>query len=247
MEGKRFKIVVLLMLLISTNIAASEKADIYHAFINGNMTYWRSVINRMDTVKIKSNDYLLCLVNYQYGYIAWCLGNKKNDEAKKYLDLAEKNLLILSKDQKNHSLVNAYNAAFYGYKIGLNRLTAPFFGLKSIDCANEAMKLDKENPLGYVQYGNIQFYMPSVFGGSKKEALKYYLKALELMEKNPVDVKENWNYLSLQIVIAQSYSYLDDFKSSFAYLDRILKIEPDFGYVKNELYLQVLKKMNSKK
>jgi tetratricopeptide (TPR) repeat protein len=208
------------------------------------MAKWKGVIDNMAAIENKNNDLLLELVNYQYGYIAWCIGKKKNDEAKKYLDLSEKNISILEKDTKNLSLVNSYKAAFYGYRLGLNKLLVPFIGIKSINCAKLAIDLDKENFFGYVQYANIQFYMPAVFGGSKKEALEYYLKAEKLMEKNMNEINENWNYLCLLIVIAQSYSYLDEFQSSISYFEKILKIEPGFGYVKNELYPEVLKKIN---
>jgi len=241
MERPGYKIVLLLLISISLNIRASDKSDIYASYVNNNMSGWQKIIDRMEAAKVKNNDYLLELVNYQYGYIAWCIGNKRNDEAKKYLLLAEKNVGLLEKVKKNLSMVNSYRAAFYGYKIGLNKLTAPFLGPKSMACAKLALEIDKENPFAYVQYANIQFYMPSVFGGSKKVAVTFYLKALELMEKN--EIREDWNYLSLLIVIAQSYSYLDDFQASAGYLEKILKIEPEFGYVKNELYPQVLNKM----
>jgi tetratricopeptide (TPR) repeat protein len=243
MERQEYKIIIIFLFCLSTNIKASYKSDIYAAFVNNNMPGWKNTINRMESLKNDNNDFLLELVNYQYGYIAWCIGNNKNDEAREYLELADNNISILSKDSKNLSIVNSYKAAFYGFRIGLNKLMAPFFGLKSINCAKLAMDLDKENPFGYIQYGNIEFYMPNVFGGSKKEALTYYLRALEIMEKNEDNIVENWNYLSLLIVIAQSYSYLDDFPSSISYLEKILKIEPGFGYVKNELYPDVLQKM----
>lgn len=243
MERKRYKIIVLILLLSGLNLRASHKSDIYSAYVGNNMARWKISIDQMNSVNPKNNDFLLELVNYQYGYIAWCIGNNKEDDARKYLKLAEENLLTLSSETGNTSMVNAYKAAFYGYKIGLNKLTAPFNGPISMNCAKIALESDKENPFGYVQYANIQFYMPAVFGGSKKEALEYYLKARELMERNKDDIKGNWNYLSLLIVIAQSYSYVDDYKSSIEYLDKILKIEPDFSYVKNELYPQVLKKI----
>ena len=50
------------------------------------------LIDKMKNVNNNNPDYLLELVNYQYGYVAWCIGNNKNDEAKKYLDQAEKNI-----------------------------------------------------------------------------------------------------------------------------------------------------------
>jgi len=231
------------MLVLSPVLIAGSRSEIYTAYISNDMSRWKTTIDRMNSIKPKSNELLAELVNYQYGYIAWCIGEKRNDEARKYLDLAEANLNILKTDKMNMSLVNAYRSAFYGYKIGLNKLSAPFNGGKSIDCAKEAVKLDAENYLAYVQFGNIQFYMPSVFGGSKKEALEYYLKAEKLLEKNKDELVQNWNYLSLLTVIAQAYSYTGDLQSSKIYLDKILRIEPDFLWVRNELYPEIINKI----
>ena len=242
MERQRYKLVLLLVLVSCLSLKAGNKSDIYSAYIGNDMARWKTTINQMNSVEPKSNDFLLELVNYQYGYIAWCIGNNKADDARKYLKLAEANLQKLSSELSNTSMVNAYKAAFYGYKIGLNKLSAPFNGPKSMNCAKIAMESDKENPFAYVQYANIQFYMPEMFGGSKKEALEYFAKAQELMERNRDNLKGNWNYLSLLIVIAESYAYINDYKSSLNYMDMILKIEPDFSYVKDELYPQVMKK-----
>jgi len=235
----------MLMVFLSANARAGYKSEIYAAYVNNNMANWKNIIDKMHLVKPKSTDYVLELVNYQYGYIAWCVGNHKNDEAKKYLAQAENYLSILEKNPKNLSLVNAYKSAFYGYKIGLNKLMAATFGRRSVDCANLAIKQDEENPYGYIQLGNIQFYMPPIFGGSKKEALGYYLKAMKIMEKDAANISENWNYLNLLTSIAQSYYYLGDYVTSKYYLDKMLKIEPGFKYVNNELYPQVINKMKN--
>lgn len=246
MERTRYQIIAIALLLLLNNSArASYKSEIYDAYVNNHMANWKSVIDKMHGVKQKSPGFITELVNYQYGYIAWCVGNNKNDEAKKYLTLAEHYLSILEKNPKNLSLVNAYKSAFYGYRIGLNKLLATTLGRRSYDCANLAIEQDKENPYGYIQLGNIQFYMPPVFGGSKKEALGYYLKAMKIMEKDPAGVAENWNYLNLLTSIAQSYYYLGNYVTSKYYLDKMLKIEPGFNYVKNELYPQLLNKMKN--
>lgn len=245
MERAKYKIVLLLLICCVSNLKGSYKSEVYSAYISNNMQLWKNVIDKMNKVNNKNTDYLLELVNYQYGYIAWCIGNNKNDEAKKYLDLAEKNITVLSQNNQYHSMVNSYKAAFYGYRIGINRILVTFLGLKSIDCAKLAIRQDKDNAFSYVQYANIEFYMPSVFGGSKSEALNHYLRAKELMEKNKEDIYENWNYLNLLTVIAQTYSYLKDYKTSKQYLEKILIIEPRFTWVKNELYPEVIKKMNN--
>jgi len=87
--------------------------------------------------------------------------------------------------------------------------------------------------------------MPAAFGGSKKEGIEYFLKAKEILEKNPVDLTENWNYLSLLLIIGQSYTYIDDLNSAKSVYEYILRLEPDFLYVKNELYPRLLKKMEN--
>jgi tetratricopeptide (TPR) repeat protein len=155
--------------------------------------------------------------------------------------LGEKNIQVLEKMNSYASLVNSYKSAFYGYKIGLTILKAPFIGTKSVDCAKLAMKQDTSNPYGYIQYANSQFYMPAVFGGSKKLALDYYLKAKNLMERNPKEAIEDWNYLSLLSMIAKTYTKLNDFKQAKTCYEEILKIEPYFLWVKNELYPELLK------
>jgi len=243
MERSKYFIIVILMILSMSSIQASYKSDIYEAYISNNMTKWKKVIDEMNLEKTKSNEFMMELLNYQYGYIAWCIGNKKEKMAKEYLALGEKNIEILEKNGYELSLVNSYKSAFYGYKIGLNKMQAPFIGPKSVECSKLAMKQDEKNHYGYIQYGNSQYYMPAVFGGSKKVAVEYYEKAKNLMEINPSQIKQDWNYLSLLTIIAQAYTELKFYKTAQSYYDKILKIEPNFLWVKNELYPELLKKI----
>ena len=184
MERKKYFIVLLAILLGFSVARASHKSDIYAAYIGNNMSLWQKVIDEMNQQKVKSNDFRLELLNYQYGYIAWCIDNKKKELAQQYIQLGDANIAVLEKSGHIPSLVNSYKSAFYGYKIGLNVLKAPFIGPKSVDCAKLAMKQDDKNPYGFIQYANAQYYMPAAFGGSKQEALKYYIKAEKLMELN---------------------------------------------------------------
>ena len=63
------------------------------------------------------------------------------------------------------------------------------------------------------------------------------------MERNPKETIEDWNYLSLLSMIAKTYTELKDFNQAKSYYEKILKIEPDFLWVKNELYPDLLKKI----
>jgi len=245
MERKIRTLILFLMITATAGAEAQNKAEIYSAYISGDMEQWKNVIDRMEEVKSRDNSFLLELVNYQYGYIAWAIGVKQNSEARRYLKLAEANLAVLEGNRYKLSMVNAYKAAFYGYRIGLNVLQAPFIGPKSVESANLAMKLDPSNPYGYIQYGNSQYYMPAMFGGSKEEAIKHYLKAEELMASDEEFAENNWNYLNLLTVLAQAFSETGDPASAKEYYDKILKKEPGFIWVKDQLYKDLMKNMQN--
>ncbi|MBN2666036.1 MAG: hypothetical protein JXR67_05965 [Bacteroidales bacterium] len=245
MERKKNWLIAVILLLTFAQVRADYRSDIYSAYINNRMELWKSVIDRMSSQPGKSDEFILELLNYQYGYIGYCIGFDKKDEARVYLNIAQKNLDLLEKKKYNPGVINAYRSAFYGFRIGLNPVTAPINGLRSIDCAKTAIKLDPDHYLGYVQQGNIQFYMPSTFGGSKKEALQHYLKARELLEKEPGAVTGNWNYLSLLVVIGQTHTYLKDYSSAQKVYDFIMRTEPAFTFVRDDLYPKLLKQMQN--
>ena len=234
---------ILLLLTGFMEIKADFRSEIYHAYISNRMDIWKNIIDSIEISGVKNNELLIELVNYQYGYIGYCIGFRKRDEAKIYLERAEINIGILERYNYNPSLINAYKCAFYGFRIGLNKLTAPINGLKSIEHARSAIALDNKNYFGYIQYGNIQFYMPAALGGSKRVGIEYFLKAKELLENDPSDLIYNWNYLSLLIIIGQSYTYIDELGQAKNVYENILRIEPGFLYVKNELYPNLLMKI----
>jgi len=243
MERTKHSIIILILIICSLKLDASNRSEVYSAYVNNNMELWKKVIDRMNAIPGKSNELILELVNYQYGYIGYCLGYDKKNEARLYLDLAQKNIDYLEKQKFRLATVNAYNAAFCGFRMGINPLFVPYNGVRSMDYAKKAMELEKENYLGLVQLGNIQFYMPKSIGGSKKEGIGYFIKAREILEREPDGIRENWNYLSVLILIGQSYYYLNDYASAKGIYEYILKLEPGFTYVRDELYPRLLNKM----
>lgn len=243
MERQKYFIVFLLMFFSYSTVTASYKSDVYKAYIGNDMMLWKKVIDEMHQQEVKSNDFRIELINYLYGYIGWCIGNKKSELAEQYILLGELNISILEKSGYNPSLVNSYKSAFYGYQIGLNIFKAPFIGPKSIDCAKLSIEQDDKNPYGYIQIAHSQYYMPAAFGGSKSEALKYYIKAEQIMEKNEQHIKGDWNYLSLLSMIGKAYTELFDYKNAQEYYQKTLRVEPNFLWVKNELYPELLEKI----
>lgn len=245
---ERTKRVIIAMLLFTVGffkLSAQYKQEIYNAYINSNMDAWKTVIDELEQKSDKSDALLLELINYQYGYIGYCIETNNKKQAKKYLKLAEKNLKQLDKSSLYPSYVDAYKSAFYGFSIGLNKLKAPFVGPKSVKHAEQSMEQNPSNPFGFIQYGNAQFYMPPLFGGSKAEAIKHYKQAQTIMENDATLVEQNWNYLNLLINMAKSYTEMKMYDKADAYYQLILRVEPSFLSVKNELYPTFIKNRNN--
>ena len=245
MQDKFYKILILFLFFTFLELRGQYRSEVYKAYINNHMEQWKSVIDRLETVRNKNDELLQELVNYQYGYIGYCLELKKTEEAKKYFTQASENVEKLEKSGYSISTVNSYKAALYGIRISFNKFSAPFNGPKSLDYAETALKQDSSNYLANIQYGNALANMPEAFGGSKSEALKYYIRAKEIFEKNPALISQNWNYMNLMILIARTYSNLKDYSSAKSVYENILTREPGFIYVKNELYPKLLEEMKN--
>ncbi len=244
MERKKYCLTLLLCLLAALpGIRAASPSAIYEAFITSDMGQWKKAMDALGLTAASDHGMLLQLVDCQYGYIAWCLGNNRAKEAKEQLAAAEKNLEILKKAGYRLSYVHAYQSAFYGFRIGLNRLSAPVNGPRSMEAAKMAVRLDDKNPLGYIQLGNARYYMPSAFGGSKSEALEFFRKAVGLMESGPDGGRGDWNYLNLMVVIAQAYEEMGDYKKAGEWYARILRAEPRFRWVRDELQPALMRKI----
>ncbi len=232
---------------IGNDFKYNYRLIIYDSYINNDMKRWKSIIDEIQLQKNKSGEMIEELLNFQYGYIAWCIGNKKFVEARKYLNLASKNLMQLEKIDYNPATVKAYRSAFYGFEMGIDWYKVPILGIKSVSNAEESIKLDENNWFGYIQFANSLYYRPKTFGGSKHKAIEFYKKAQLLLERDSSLILKNWNYLNLLTTIALAYTDIKNYRLAKEYYEKILTIEPNFKWVRDELYPEFLKKYWSKK
>jgi tetratricopeptide (TPR) repeat protein len=207
------------------------------------MSRWEKNLVKMEAQKEKSIEFTAELLNYQYGYVAWCIWQNKMENAKYYMTKAEKNVTFLENKGYNPSLMNAYKAAFTGLKISFNKFKAPYYGLRCVEYAKQSIRLDDKNPFGHLQTGNIYLYAPTFLGGSRKEAMAHYLKAVSLMESDKDFVPTDWNYMNLLTTVAKTYNEMHEYENAARVCKKILQIAPTFWWVKNELYPSLLKKI----
>lgn len=240
MERKKY-IFIAILIFVLVSLFGQTQIMIYKSYLSGNMVEWKKI---MDSFKAITNSEKLDLINYQYGYIAYCIDQDKNDEVEKYMQKTESLLAELEEKQYKLSMVYAYKSALVGFKIGLSPYKAPFIGHESLAFANRSVALDAANYFGHIQLGNIAFYTPLMFGGSKAEAMKHYLNALELIENKPEAVNNNWNYLNLLATIINATYEIGNYELAKKYCMKTLAIEPEFDWVKNQLYPKIQKQLH---
>lgn len=240
--------IILIFLIISIVLKPiyaqnNNKVAIYNAFIKGDMKAWKNIITYIEHSKPTSVSDKIELLGYYYGYIGYSLGIKETTQAEIYIEKGDKLLTELEKTNPNNANVHAFKAAFIGFKIAVSPYKAPFIGNSSIESVKKALSLDKNNIQANIEQANILYYAPFVFGGDKDKAQEYYQKAITLFEENPKGNKQNWLYLSLLTQIGQMQTSEEKYNEAKKTYQKILKIEPNYNYVKNELLPALEKKI----
>jgi tetratricopeptide (TPR) repeat protein len=220
MERKRYLLIAVIM--FSGLILPAQthyQQIIYNAYISGNMESWRKAVSEMELQKYSSIDYLLELINYQYGYAAWCLSNKNTKEAGLYIAKIESNLEYLKSVTGESSEFHSYKAALYGFKLGLNIWKAPVLGKRSMTHAQMALEKDSMNLHANLEMGNIW----------------NYIKAIEIIEQQKGGTKNSWTYLNLLVLAGQAANQQGNKVQAVNFFEKALETEPGFIWVKNEL------------
>lgn len=234
---------VLLLLGISAG-ASTPQALIYRAYSEGDMALWKRVVDRMDARPEKSSRFMLELVNYQYGYIAWAIGNERTDEARNYIQRADKYLDTLEGRGYRLADVYAYRAALLGFQISITPHRTPMLGPRSMRYARRAVEADPNAYMGHVQLGHIAYFMPAIMGGSKEQAIQHYLNALRRLVGDGEPPENEWNYLNLLITIGQAYQAVENYTMAKRFYLTVLRIVPDFAWVRDDLMPALQTEMN---
>lgn len=221
-----------------------EAQTVYHSYVTRNMLPWKQVIDSLEQLPTMSVEQRAALLNFEYGYVAWRLSkdNLNKKQANDYLDKAYRNLELLAQEGYSEALVAAYNGAFIGYQIALSPIKAPFIGMKSLKFVKEAVQADSTNYFASIQYGNVLYYMPGMFGGSRSKAIEHYNKAKQLMQEQGVH-QNNWLYMNLLLTLADAYKKEKDWQQVKNCYDEALQLQPDYPYIMEQLYPTLLEKM----
>ncbi|MGL4993417.1 MAG: tetratricopeptide repeat protein [Bacteroidales bacterium] len=230
----RHSCIILMLIFWELSWSSTPQDRLYSSFVDDNISSWKTVIDSLQKDK-SDNDNLITIIDAQYGYIAWAISEGIKRDAEHYISLMENNLKKLEQTGGKSAELYAYRGALMSYKLGLSKWKAPVLGPKILEEINKALEISPNNTLALNLKANSLYYRPSVFGGDKNEALKIYLKCEKIMQEYRMD----WKYITLLITMAQLYESLDNKTKAIEYCNKILKIEPNFKWVKN-VYLPKL-------
>jgi tetratricopeptide (TPR) repeat protein len=208
------------------------------------MVSWAKIIDELNCYHEKnpSNEILFSIVQAQYGYIGYLIGAGQNRLAREYLKVAEENVDKLLQNQPQNADALAIKASLIAYNVALSPYKAPILGPRSVSLINEAYRLKNSSIQALIEKGNSLHYAPKFFGGDPEEAVSYYIKAIIAFENQNNGVGlQSWLYLNTLAQLALAYEKSKQPQRALKTYREILTIEPDFKWVKDDLYPQLLK------
>ncbi|MBI9052761.1 MAG: hypothetical protein JEY96_03025 [Bacteroidales bacterium] len=218
------------------------KEKLYQAYITGNNALWTIIMDDLeDSYNISNNIFeLFELTKSQYGYMGVLIDRREFEKAKRILPETEKNIKTLLKYNPDWADAHGLKAGIYGFKIILFPTHVIFNGPKGKDYLEKASSYNDISPSIIVEMANYKYHTPSLLGGNIDEAIKYYKSAIQLFELTN-QIKHNWQYINTMVWLAISLDRNGKSIESKNLLNKILTLEPNFDWVKNDLYPKILR------
>ncbi len=235
------KLILSLFLLTFTSglfAKPSYSKSIYDAFIVRDMTKWESVVQSMEaTHSVTTTDQKLELVSYYYGVIGYLIGKKQYLHAEQLTNKGEALIDQVLKASPKNATATSYKGSFTGFRVGIKKFKALLLIFDSKKYINKAVEMDPQNVQALIDKGNMYYYAPAMFGGDKKTALTYYLKAAGIMEQKN-ETSDNWVYLNTLTMIAFAYTKTDNPSAAKQMYAKIMRLEPNITWAKEVLIVR---------
>ncbi|MCD8173157.1 MAG: hypothetical protein LUD76_06825 [Alistipes sp.] len=240
MERKKYipEALLLIVLVISGINTSAQKLysdEIYNAYISGDMAAWENVIRALENSGTPALSQKLELAEYYYAHTGYLLGVGRKSEAKNYIDKAERLVDRILSAAPDNATATSLKGIFIAYRMELNKLKAPVLGPQCMKLIKKAYSLDPANVQAVSDLGNMYYHCPGVFGGDKAKGMGYLYDAVGIMESRQESAR-NWFYLNLLTMLAQYETETGSPERAGEIYRKILNAEPDFIWVRDELY-----------
>jgi hypothetical protein len=219
-----------------------KKVDkLYYSFDSKKLI---NTLNQIQMMKRKNPN------KWQYDYYSAVLCNQigkilylpKPDDAYNYFDRSLDYLFKVKKVHNDEEIL-ALISATYGKMSSLSTIKAIYYGLKAKDYIYTAAKIDSNNSKVLLVASIHLMHTPESFGGDKEWAEELLKRALKLLYKE----NQKENDISIEWAKdAEIYAYLAQLEilkknkiKAELYIDKALKLIPDYGFVLKDLIPQL--------
>ena len=230
------KIITLIFgLLICVSTHAQEEFA-YAAYLSSSMTLWEKAVSNFQSKydNSKDNESLFRLAVAQYGLLSATMKDKDEKVFDRHVDEAMENLETCENKGFKVAESQAILSAIYGLKIAYTPWKGMFWGPKSSNLIESAMKSDPKSALVQKLYGNNKLFTPSNWGGDVKQAIASYEKAIQLYQEDN-DTASNWMYIDTFAWLGQAYEKESKIKEAITTYEEGLEVEKDFHWIKSAL------------
>ncbi len=226
---KRITIISAILFGSIACFAQYDQKAMYNCYLGQNKQLWKQYVTTADWQNMEDEERQR-LLNYEYGYIAYAISAKEKN-VKQLLDNFNNHIADMEGKMAESTRLT-YLSAAASYSISLSKIKALSNGPKVFSYSQKAVQADPYDPYALTLRGSLYFYCPSAFGGDKHLALDYLQKA-EKQFRQTGDTIDNWNYRSVQMVIAQCYEKTGEKQKAIDKCRTILKEEPEFAYIRD--------------
>ncbi|WP_278584735.1 tetratricopeptide repeat protein [Coprobacter fastidiosus] len=244
---KRIFIFTVLFLCIVSGVKSQQidyKATAFNLFLNGKMSQWPWVINKMlADPKLQNTEGQLEILTYYYGLVGHLMDVGQKKQASENLRKANDLAIKLYKTNPDNPLLLGLMSNLTGFQIALSPLKATTLAKGMMNKAKKSIAKGPNDPYVNILYSNILFYMPGIFGGDTEKALQGYKKALQTMEADPELKKNNWMYIQLMVTIGVVEEKRENYVEAQKMYRKVLELYPEYAHVKNVSYPRLLEKM----
>ena len=244
---KRIFIFTVLFLCIVSGVKSQQidyKATTFNLFLNGKMSQWPWVINKMlADPKLQNTEGQLEILTYYYGFVGHFMDVGQKKQASENLRKANELAMKLYKTNPDNPLLLGLMSNLTGFQIALSPLKATTLAKGMMNKAKKSIAKGPNDPHVNILYSNILFYMPGIFGGDTEKALQGYKKALQTMEADPELKKNNWMYIQLMVTIGVVEEKRENYVEAQKMYRKVLELYPEYAHVKNVSYPRLLEKM----
>lgn len=228
-----------------TNIQSINYRSLVKTYADGSWSAWKTEIEAAEKNMHTGIDARLSLVNLYFGYTGHFIDAQNYEMAFENIHKAEVLINEILTIQPSNVTALSYKGAFMGFRVATNRFKYLATGLEGLSIIYKTYDMDHTNIIAIINKASALYFLPPVFGGSKTEAIRLLNSARVIMENSDQTV-DNWMYLYTLIFIGRSYEKTGRLTEAKHTFEKVLRIEPEFKWVKNDLYPAVLRSFKEK-